>query len=175
MITFIIGIIILIVGYIFYSDYVEKQFSPDDRQTPAIKCNDGVDFMPLSEKKNLLIQLLNIAGLGPILGVIQGILFGPVAFILIPLGCIFMGGVHDYFCGMISSRNNGAQLSELIRKYLGNKAFAFFIIVISAALLLLATVFVFTAGDIMAERFFDQSDFSLSNPVIITIYCILIY
>ncbi len=67
----------------------------------------------------MLIHLLNIAGLGPILGAIQGILFGPVAFLLIPLGCIFMGGVHDYFCGMISMRNRGAQITELIDKHLG--------------------------------------------------------
>ena len=115
MITFLIGILILILGYIFYSKYVEKQFMPDDRKTPAVALYDGVDFMPLSSGKNLMIQLLNIAGLGPILGAIQGILFGPIAFILIPLGAVFMGGVHDYFAGMISARNGGAQMTTLIK------------------------------------------------------------
>jgi len=170
MITFLIGLLILIVGYIFYSQYVEKQFSPDDRKTPATANYDGVDFLPLSTPKNMLIQLLNIAGLGPILGAIQGILFGPIAFILIPLGCIFMGGVHDYFSGMISIRNNGAQMTELIQKYLGQNCFRFFVVIVSLMLFLVAAVFVFTSGDIMAQRFFGQTDFSLNNPVIVSIY-----
>ena len=170
MITFIVGILILFFGYIFYSKYVEKQFSPDERKTPAYSINDGVDFVPLSTSKNLLIQLLNIAGMGPLLGAIQGILFGPVAFLLIPLGCVFMGGVHDYFCGMISSRNNGAQLTELIKKYLGEKEFRMCIIVVSVMLILVSAVFVYSAGDIMAQRFFHQTDFSFNNPVMVAIY-----
>ena len=170
MITFLVGILILFVGYIFYSRYTEKQFGITDTPTPAQRINDGVDFVPLGEKKNMLIHLLNIAGLGPILGAIQGILFGPVAFILIPLGCIFMGGVHDYFSGMLSVRNNGAQITELIKKYLGKFQYKFFIFVVAIMLLLLASVFVYTAGDLMAERFFVQTDFSLSNPIVVTIY-----
>ena len=173
MITFLIGISILILGYIFYSRYVEKQFSPDDRKTPAYASNDGVDFIPLSTPKNMLIHLLNIAGLGPILGVIQGILFGPIAFLLIPLGCIFMGGVHDYFAGMISERNNGAQITDLIQTYLGKTEFRIFLIAVSAMLLLLSGVFVYTSGDIMAQRFFNQNDFSLSNPVMLVIYAVI--
>ncbi|MBR6098443.1 carbon starvation protein A [bacterium] len=170
MITFLIGLLILFIGYIFYSRYTESQFGITDNETPAKLINDGVDFVPLSEKKNMLIHLLNIAGLGPILGAIQGILFGPVAFILIPLGCVFMGGVHDYFSGMLSVRNNGAQITELIKKYLGNFQYKFFIAVVAIMLLLLASVFVYTAGDLMAERFFAQTDFSLDNPVAVSIY-----
>ncbi|MCR4880602.1 MAG: carbon starvation protein A [bacterium] len=173
MITFLIGIFILILGYVFYSRYVEKQFSPDDRKTPAYAMNDKVDFVPLSTPKNLLIHLLNIAGLGPILGVIQGILFGPVAFLLIPLGCVFMGGVHDYFSGMISERNNGAQITDLIQQYLGKTEFKIFLLIVSIMLLLLASVFVYTSGDIMAQRFFNQSDFSFNNPIMATIYIII--
>ncbi len=173
MITFLIGIFILAVGYIFYSRYTQKQFGITDEPTPAEYCADGVDFVPLSLKKNMLIHLLNIAGLGPILGAIQGILFGPAAFIMIPLGCILMGGVHDYFSGMLSVKNNGAQITELIKKYLDKSSYGFFIIVVSVMLLLLASVFVYTAGDLMAERFFNQSDFSLKNPVIITIYAVI--
>ena len=173
MLTFIFGILILTLGYIFYSKYTERQFGITDEPTPASKLNDGVDFVPLSEKKNMLIHLLNIAGLGPILGAIQGILFGPVAFILIPLGCILMGGVHDYFSGMLSVRNNGAQITELIKKYLGTISYRFFIIVVSVMLLLLAAVFVYTAGDLMAERFFKQTDFSLNNPIVISLYAII--
>ncbi len=149
---------------------MENQFGISNNETPAVRINDGIDYIPLSTKKNMLIHLLNIAGLGPILGAIQGILFGPAAFILIPLGCIFMGGVHDYFSGMLSVRNNGAQITELIRKYLGRGYFAFFIIVVSIMLLLLASVFVYTTGDIIAERFFAQNDFSLNNHIILIIY-----
>ena len=100
MITFILGIIILILGYIFYSRYIERVFDPEDNQTPAHKQQDGFDFVPMSKGRNCLIHLLNIAGMGPIIGAIQGILFGPIAFILIPLGCVLAGGVHDYFAGM---------------------------------------------------------------------------
>ena len=176
MITFIIGLFILLVGYIFYSKYVEKQLSPDERKTPAVANYDGVDFLPLSVNKNMLIQLLNIAGLGPILGVLQGILFGPIAFILIPLGCVFMGAVHDYFSGMISMRNNGAQITELIQKYLGKNFFNVFLVIVSLMLLLVAAVFVFTSGDIMAERFFAQKDFAFFNPTMLIIYsCIAGY
>ena len=104
MITFIIGLVILACGYKLYSGYVEKQFGPDDRKTPAEENSDGMDYVPMGKNRNCLIQLLNIAGMGPILGAVQGILFGPIAFILIPLGCILMGGVHDYFSGMVSVR-----------------------------------------------------------------------
>ncbi len=173
MITFVIGLLILAFGYIFYSKYVEKNFAPDDRKTPAIALNDGVDFVPLSQNKNMLIHLLNIAGLGPILGAIQGILFGPFAFILIPFGCIFMGSVHDYFCGMISVRNNGAQVTELINKYLGKRFYQIFVGIVSVMLILLAAVFIYTAGDVIAERFFNVSDFSINNPVVILIYIVI--
>ena len=81
--TFLSGILILVIGYLFYSKYVERTFSPDDRETPAFANKDGVDFVPISKGRNALIHLLNIAGLGPILGAVQGILFGPIAFILI--------------------------------------------------------------------------------------------
>ena len=173
MFTFLIGICILFFGYIFYSKYVEKQFSPDERKTPAVKMADGLDFVELPLGKNLLIHLLNIAGLGPILGVIQGILFGPVAFLLIPLGCIFMGGVHDYFCGMISMRHNGVQITELIKEYLGKNFFKIFVVIVSIMLLLLSVVFIYTAGDVLAQRFFNQTDFSINNPVILGIYFVI--
>ena len=174
MITFIIGISILIFGYIFYSKYVEKIIKPTDDLTPANKINDGVDFVPISKQRNCFIHLLNIAGMGPILGAIQGILFGPIAFILIPLGAVFMGGVHDYFSGILSMRNNGSQITGIIEKYLGKNAFKIFTIIVSIMLLLLASVFVYTSGDIFAERFFNIKDFSLSNPIIIITYSVII-
>lgn len=94
MITFLIGLAILLIGGILYGRFVEKIFGPDDRPTPAVEINDGVDYVPMKERKNALIELLNIAGTGPILGPIQGILFGPIAFILIPIGCVLGGCPH---------------------------------------------------------------------------------
>ena len=176
MFTFLFGILILIVGYIFYSKYVENLISPDERKTPANELNDGVDFIPMSRNRNSLIHLLNIAGMGPIIGAIQGILFGPIAFILIPLGCILAGGVHDYFAGMLSIRNNGAQITGLIDKYLGKKAFNIFMVIVSVMLLLLATVFVYTSGDLFVERFFGVKEFVITNPyVLFTYIAILLY
>lgn len=120
MITFILCVVILILGYLFYGKFVAKAFGPDDRQTPAYAVNDGVDYVPMPTWKVFLIQLLNIAGTGPILGALGGALFGPIAYLWIIFGCIFAGGVHDYMCGMLSMRHNGASVSELTGKYLGN-------------------------------------------------------
>jgi len=170
MITFILGLIILILGYIFYSKYIEKTFAPDDSTTPAHKNKDNVDFVPMNKNQNALIHLLNIAGMGPIIGAIQGILFGPIAFILIPLGCIFAGGVHDYFAGMLSVRNHGAQITGLIHKYLGKKAFKIFMVIVAIMLLLLATVFVYTAGDLFVERFLGVKDFVITDPKVLGTY-----
>ena len=100
MTTFIIGLVILIGGAALYGRFCEKVFGPDDRKTPAYTKEDGVDFVPMRGWKNSLINLLNIAGTGPIIGPIQGILFGPIAFITIPIGNIIGGAMHDYFSGM---------------------------------------------------------------------------
>lgn len=174
MVTFIIGILILIFGYIFYSRYIERIFAPDDRKTPAVEMNDGVDYVPMTKNRNALIHLLNIAGMGPIIGAIQGILFGPIAFILIPFGCIFAGGVHDYFAGMLSMRNKGAQITGLIKNYLGQNAFKIFMIIVAIMLLLLATVFVYTAGDLFTERFFGVKEFVLTNPLVLKTYLVIL-
>ena len=172
--TFILGILILFIGYIFYSKYINNLFSPDERETPATKNGDGVDFVPISKNRNALIHLLNIAGMGPIIGAVQGILFGPIAFILIPLGCVFAGGVHDYFAGMLSMRNKGAQITGLIHKYMGRGAFRIFMVIVSIMLLLLATVFVYTSGDLFVERFFGVNDFVISNPLVLGTYLVIL-
>ncbi len=120
MITFILCVVLLLVGYLLYGKYVTKVFGPDDRQTPAYALEDGVDYVPMPTWKVFLIQLLNIAGTGPILGALGGALFGPVAYLWIVFGCIFAGAVHDYMCGMLSMRHGGASISELTGHYLGN-------------------------------------------------------
>lgn len=145
MITFFGALLFLILGYIFYSKFIEKVFVVDDNTpTPAYTKRDNLDFMPMSWWKGNLIQLLNIAGLGPIYGAVAGALYGPVAFIWIVVGCIFAGGVHDYFSGMMSLRHGGAQFPTIVGRYLG-KHMKLFINGISLVLMLLVAA-AFTAG-----------------------------
>jgi carbon starvation protein CstA len=120
MITFFLCILFLILGYIFYSKFIERIEGADkDRQTPAYKLTDGVDYVPMPWWRVFLIQFLNIAGLGPIFGAVAGAMWGPVAFLWIVLGSVFAGGVHDYFSGMLSIRHNGLSVTEIIGIYLG--------------------------------------------------------
>lgn len=150
MVTFLGGVALLIVGYFTYGRYIEKNFQIDEnRQTPAEALRDGYDFVPMPKWKNGMIELLNIAGTGPIFGPILGALYGPVAYIWIVLGCIFAGAVHDYMIGMISLRNNGAYLPELASRYLG-KSMKHVINIFSMLLLILvATVFVVTPANLI--------------------------
>ena len=108
MITFITSIVLLVLGFLFYGKFVDKKLFVSDpmRVTPAVSHCDGVDFQPLKPWRIFVIQFLNIAGLGPIFGAILGAAYGPMAYVWIVLGCIFMGAVHDFFAGMISLRSN---------------------------------------------------------------------
>lgn len=143
MITFIISISVLIVSYFVYGHLVEKWFGIEaGKETPAHVKNDGVDFIPLKPGKIFLIQFLNIAGLGPIFGAISGALWGPVAFIWIVVGCIFMGAVHDYFSGMLSVRHGGASIPEIVGKYLGRPALYFMRLFAVVLLILVGVVFI---------------------------------
>ena len=144
MITFLIGVAILILGYFTYGKFVERVFGPDDRKTPALANPDGVDRVPMPHWKNVLIQLLNIAGIGPVMGGILGIKFGAIVFILLPLGNVLGGAVHDYFSGMISMRNNGYNVPALSRKFLGKGPAKLVMTLISVALILVGAVFTTT-------------------------------
>ena len=119
MVSFLICLVLLVASYFTYGKVVDNTFAPDDRETPAVAINDGVDYVVLPAWKLFLVQLLNIAGLGPIFGAMQGALWGPIVFLWITFGTIFAGAVHDYFAGMLSERNNGASISEVIGIYLG--------------------------------------------------------
>ena len=119
MISFFICLAILIIGYLTYGKYVEKVFGPDDRETPATTMEDGVDYVILPEWRIFLIQLLNIAGLGPIWGAVGGAVWGPAVFLWITFGTIFAGAVHDFASGFMSMRNKGYSISEVTGKYMG--------------------------------------------------------
>lgn len=168
MATFLLGLVILIGGAALYGRFCEKVFGPDDRQTPAYTKQDGVDFVPMKEWKNSLINLLNIAGTGPILGPIQGILFGPIAFITIPIGNIIGGAMHDYFSGMICLRDGGTQMPSMIRRYSNKGVYTVYQIFCSVLLLLVGAVFIYTPGDIAATQVFgfDGKATSVSTWVI---------
>ena len=168
MATFIIGLVILFVGAAIYGAICEKVFGPDDRQTPAYSKQDGVDYVPMPKWKNMLINLLNIAGTGPIFGPIQGILFGPIAFITIPIGNIIGGAMHDYFSGMICLRDGGSQMSSMIHKYSNKGIYRIYNVFVCLLLLLVGAVFIYTPGDIAATQVFgfDGAATSVSTWVI---------
>jgi len=153
MITFCISLVLLILGYLFYGKFVEKVFGPDDRITPALRINDGVDYILLPSWKIFMIQFLNIAGTGPIFGAIMGAKFGPAAYLWIVFGCIFAGATHDYLSGMLSIRNNGAGLPELVGKYLGNGVKNVMLVFTVLLLGLVGAVFVKSPADILTSMF----------------------
>ena len=151
MVSFIVALVVLLIGFFTYGKLVEKMFGPDDRKTPAIEINDGVDCMPMKTWKALLIQLLNIAGTGPIFGALMGACFGPVVFLWIVFGSILGGAVHDYMCGMISERHKGASIAELSGIYLGKPALYVMRIFSILLLLLTGTVFVTSPASLIAK------------------------
>jgi len=121
MITFLLSVLALLLGYFVYSKIIERIFGADPKkETPAISMPDGVDYVPLPVWRIFLIQFLNIAGLGPIFGAVAGAMWGPVAFLWIVFGSIFGGAVHDYFSGMLSVRHKGLSITEIVGIYLGN-------------------------------------------------------
>jgi carbon starvation protein CstA len=150
MISFLISIAALILGYMIYGRVIERIFGPDDRKTPALAHPDGVDYIALPTWKVFMIQFLNIAGTGPIFGAIMGAWFGPASYLWIVLGCIFAGSVHDYLSGMMSLRHNGAGLPELIGKYLGNIMRIIMLVFSILLLLMVGAVFVYSPASILA-------------------------
>ncbi|MBP5774721.1 MAG: carbon starvation protein A [Clostridiales bacterium] len=172
MISFIVALAVLFIGYVTYGRVTDKVFGPDDRKTPAVEINDGVDCVPIKTWKALLIQLLNIAGTGPIFGALMGACFGPVVFLWIVFGSILGGAVHDYMCGMISERNKGASIAELSGIYLGKPALYVMRVFSILLLLLTGTVFVTSPAALISKLF----PIRLGNTfwiVVILIYYIL--
>ena len=151
MITFFISFVALVLGYLLYGKFVSKVFAPDDRKTPAVAMNDGIDYVPMPNWKIFMIQFLNIAGTGPIFGAIMGAKFGPAAYLWIILGCIFAGATHDFFSGMLSMRNNGADLPALIGKYLGKAPRNVMLVFCVVLLIMVGTVFVYSPAEILGH------------------------
>ncbi len=158
MSIFLLSCLLLVLGYIFYGAFVEKVFGADfNKKTPAVKYNDGVDYVVLPPYKIFLIQFLNIAGLGPVFGALMGIIYGPVALLWIVFGCIFAGAVHDYLSGMISLRYKGNSLVFLIEKFFGKKFKFLFMLFLGFFLILVGAVFAMNPASMLADVF--QTDF----------------
>lgn len=150
MVSFFGALILLLLGYVIYGTVVDRIFAPDaKRTTPAVRLADGVDYVAMDWKKDFLIQLLNIAGLGPVFGAIQGALWGPVAYLWIVFGGIFAGAVHDYLIGMISLRHDGANVPAVATRYLGPKSGIVVNIFTVILLILVGTVFVTGPAQLM--------------------------
>lgn len=152
MTWFLLCVGLLLAGYFIYGTFVEKVFGINaTRQTPAFTQTDGVDYVPMSKGKVYLIQLLNIAGVGPIFGPVLGALYGPAAMLWIVVGCIFAGAVHDYFSGMLSVRNGGQSVPNLAGKYLGKSAKHFMNVFATILLLLVGVVFISAPAGLLGK------------------------
>lgn len=170
MAWFLLCVAALISGYFIYGSFIEKVFGVNaNRQTPAYTKQDGVDYVPMSNNKVYLVQLLNIAGVGPIFGPIMGALYGPAAMLWIVLGCIFAGAVHDYFSGMLSVRNGGASVPTLTGRYLGNGAKHFMNIFAIVLLLLVGVVFVSAPAGMITNLINDQTNLNVSMTTMVVI------
>ena len=172
MISFILSIIALILGYVVYGKFIEKVFGIEpEKPTPAIEFNDGVDYVELSTPKSFLIQFLNIAGTGPIFGAIAGALWGPAAFLWIVFGCIFGGATHDFLIGMLSLRSKGSNIGEIVGENLGVTMQQIMRVFSIVLLLLVGVVFIKSPADILHNLMPNIS--AMTFTVIIIIYYIV--
>ena len=156
MISFILSLVALVLGYMLYGKFVARVFGPDDRPTPAVTKADGVDFIVLPSWKIFMIQFLNIAGTGPIFGAIMGAWYGPVAYLWVIFGCIFAGAMHDYMSGMLSLRNDGVGLPELVGKYLGGRTKKVMLVFSVLLLMMVGAVFVYSPAVILKDIWGSQ-------------------
>ena len=175
MISFFICLALLIGGYFTYGSLVDRTFGPDDRETPAVKINDGVDYMVLPQWKLFMIQLLNIAGLGPIFGALSGALWGPVVFLWITFGTIFAGAVHDYFSGMLSERNEGASISEISGIYLGGAMKNVMRVFSVVLLIMVGTVFAVGPAGLIQLLFSNGGSTGILTNKLFWLVLILVY
>lgn len=173
MITFIVAIAILVLGYFLYGKLIERIFGSDpNRPTPATTMADGIDYVPMKPWKVYLIQFLNIAGVGPICGAIMGAQFGTSSFLWIVFGSIFAGAVHDYLAGMISLRDKGCSLPEIHGRYLGNGIKQFMRGFMVLLMILVGVVFVNTPATLLNAHFTTNWNIYIWVVIILFYYLI---
>ena len=154
MVSFVLGVILLVVGYWLYSKFIERLIGVDSKRvTPAVAHPDGVDYVPMKPWRIFLIQFLNIAGVGPICGAIMGAQFGTASFLWIVFGCIFAGAVHDFVSGFVSIRMDGASLPEIHGHYLGRGMKQFMRGFTVLLMILVGAVFVNTPAVLLNQHF----------------------
>ncbi len=171
MYSFLIAIATLILGYVIYGRFIDKVFGVDSsRVTPAFTKRDNIDYVPMPSWKVYMVQFLNIAGTGPIFGAIMGAHFGPACYLWIVFGSIFAGGVHDYLSGMISLRNGGMMLNDIVGKYLGRNMRIIMNILLFVLLILTGTVFIYSPALIL-----DKLTSGLGLPILVWIVVIFAY
>ncbi len=152
MITFLVCLALLVTAYFTYGRYLERLAGADAAaETPCRRLYDGVDYVPMPRWRIFLIQLLNIAGTGPIFGAVLGACFGPVAFVWITLGGIFMGAMHDYLSGMMLVRNDGLSIPEVVGRYLGGGMRRFMRLFSVLLLVLVGAVFLLSPAQLLAN------------------------
>ncbi|MCL2602641.1 MAG: carbon starvation protein A [Treponema sp.] len=174
MVTFLLGIAVLGIGYVVYGKIVENVFQPNAAaQTPAYAMRDNVDYVPISKWKAMALQLINIAGTGPIFGAIAGALFGPAAFLWIVFGCILAGAVHDYMIGMISLRHNGTNIAEIVGIYLGKKPRNIMRVFSLVLLIFVGVVFVTTPAQVLGRIFAPNAQ--TNTFLYVAVVCIIVY
>lgn len=173
MITFLIALAVLIIGYIVYGKFIEKLFGADpNRETPAVTMADGVDYVPMKPWRIFLIQFLNIAGVGPIIGAIMGAQFGTASFLWIVFGSIFAGAVHDYLSGMISLRTKGSSLPEIHGMFLGHGVKQFMRGFTVLLMILVGVVFVNTPATLLVSNFTPSWNTYIWVVIILVYYLI---
>ena len=168
MYSFVICFLTLVVSYFIYGKFLERTAGVDEtRETPAYRLQDGIDYIPMSKIKSFLVHFLNIAGLGPIFGAIQGALFGPAAFLWITLGTIFIGGVHDFFSGFMSLREDGYTMPNIVSKYLGARFRKIIAVLVVITGILVSATFAKGAAELITDL--------THIPILICITVIFIY
>lgn len=152
MITFFICLSLLVAAYFLYGRFLDRVCRIDpEAEVPAKRLYDGVDYMPMPRWRVFLIQLLNIAGIGPIFGAVLGACFGPAAFLWITFGGIFLGAMHDYLSGVLILRNDGRSVPEVVGRYLGGGAKQFMRWFTLVLLVLVGVVFLRSPASILAD------------------------
>lgn len=153
LLIFALCILLLVGGYFFYGKLAERLYGVDvNMPMPCKTQSDGIDYVAMPTWRVFMVQLLNIAGLGPVFGAVAGCLFGPVCLIWIVLGCILAGAVHDFYAAVASAEEGGCNLPGVIGKYLGRPANIMMNIVCLLLMFMVGVVFTVGPADMLHEQ-----------------------
>lgn len=167
LVIFIVCIVILLCGYLFYGKWLAKQWGVDDSKvTPAHEFQDGLDYQPAKAPVLLGHHFSSIAGAGPINGPIQAAVFGWVPVVLwILIGGIFFGAVHDFGALFASIRHKGQSIGEVIRDTMGMRMKRLFLVFAYLTLLLVVAAFASIVANTFMATFTESGavDYAASS------------